>query len=245
MTDDSSSSSKNKPFQRRRSRSSITSVGTVLSKVLSKYGLEQRMKEQAFMAMWNDVVDEPFKKVSRPLFIDHEGSLVVSVKDSTVAQELTFHRGQLMKKLAPFARGVGLPINGIRFDLKHFTEAEDQEIFTLSRSQAEARLARTPTEEELAQVELTDENLNELAKLKANLDVGAAHGEHDASTTDRIIRMYERELRRKAWRETRGYDPCSKCGYVDSRMYGVTNLCRMCHVVDLLARGKSDAHINS
>jgi hypothetical protein len=231
---DASSEKKGSPFKRKRSGGSLASMSTVLSQVLGKYGLEQRMKEHAFMDLWQDIVDEPFKKVSRPLFIDYEGNLVISVQDAIVAQELSFHRGQLMKKLAPFARGVGLRINGIRFDLKHFKEAEDSEMFTLSRRQAEARLSVTATEAELAQVELPDHDLNELAKLKAKLDLGALDGDHDPATTDRIVRMYERELRRKAWRETKGFDACSQCGYVDSRMYGVTNLCRMCHVVDLI-----------
>lgn len=235
MTEDSSSDKKGKPFARRNTRGVFASVSTVLSKVLGKYGLEQRIKEHAFMSLWNDIVDEPFKNLSRPLFVDYEGNLVVSVKDATVAQELGFHRGNMMKKLAPFARGVGLRITGIRFDLKHFKQAEDEEMFTLSRRQAEARLAVTATEAELASVELSDEDLNELAKLKANLDVGAMQGEHDAATTDRIVRMYERELRRKAWRETKGFDACSQCGYVDSRMYGTSNLCRMCHVVHLIS----------
>jgi len=224
----------NKPRPRKRNRGSMQSLTNVLSKVLGKYGLEQRMKEHAFMSLWSEIVDEPFKKSSRPIFIDYEGNLVVSVKDASVAQELSFHRSTMLKKLAPFARGVGIRVVGIRFDLKNFKDVDDEEALNkLLLNQR--RPSRMPTNDELAQVVLSDDDQNELEKLKASLNAGEAQGEYESGTYERIVKLYERELRQKAWRETEGFAACSQCGFVDSRIYGESSLCRLCHLVDLIS----------
>ncbi|MDZ4832203.1 MAG: DUF721 domain-containing protein [Candidatus Melainabacteria bacterium] len=220
---------------RYRSRSTMTDVSTVLSKVISKFGLEQRMKEHAFMSLWADIVDPPFKNVTRPLFIDNEGNLVVSVKDASVAQELSFQRGPMLKRLAPFARGVGLKIVGIRFDLKHFKAGEDSDYLEKalqSHKREEARAASfVASEQELASIQLSEENLIEIQELKESLQAGV---EFEPGISDRMVRMYERELRLRAWRETKGLDACTQCGFVDTRMYGELSLCRLCHVWGLI-----------
>lgn len=221
-----------------RSRSSMTDVSTVLSKVISKFGLEQRMKEHAFMSLWPDIVDDPFKKVSRPLFIDNEGNLVVSVKDASVAQELSFQRGPMLKRLAPFARGVGLKISGIRFDLKHFREGEDSDYLEKalqSHKREEARAASfVATDADLAMVQLSEENQNELNALKETLLAGERGAEFEQGISERMVKMYERELRLRLWREGKGLTACSQCGFVDTRTYGALTMCRLCHVWNLI-----------
>lgn len=221
-----------------RSKSSMTDVSTVLSKVIAKFGLEQRMKEHAFMSLWPDIVDDPFKKVSRPLFIDNEGNLVVSVKDASVAQELSFQRGPMLKRLAPFARGVGLKISGIRFDLKHFKEGEDSDYLEKAlqtHKREEARAASfVATDSDLREVQLSEENQTELQELRATLQ---ASKEFEPGISDRMVKMYERELRLRLWRESKGLAACNQCGFVDTRLYGASTLCRLCHVWNLINGG--------
>lgn len=250
MPDNSSSESGG--TKRKRVRGSLSSVSTVLSKVISRFGLEQRMKEHAFMSLWVDVVDEPFNRLARPLFIDCEGNLVVSVKDSSVSQELSFQRGTLLKKLAPFARGVGLTITGMRFDLKHFREADDPDSLDkalLSHKQAEARFKKAiPTREQLLEAVLSEQDQNELEKLKVGLRNGELDGEYEKGTCDRIVRLYERELRLRVWREQQALPSCPRCGFVDSRLYGALALCRLCHVLNLIetkSSGGSDVFEDS
>ncbi len=241
MTDDEIVNAR-RPNNGYRSRSSMTDVSTVLSKVISKFGLEQRMKEHAFMSLWPDIVDDPFKKLTRPLFIDNEGNLVVSVKDSSVAQELSFQRGPLLKRLAPFARGVGLKISGIRFDLKHFREGEDSDYLEKalqSHKREEARAASfVATDADLAMVQLSEENQNELNTLKESLRRTEGGSEFERGISERMLKMYERELRLKLWREGKGLTACSQCGFVDTRLYGALAMCRLCHVWNLI-NGKS------
>ncbi len=225
-----------------RSRSSMTSASTILSKVISKFGLEQRMKEHAFMSLWPDIVDEPFRKVSRPLFIDNEGNLVVSARDASVAQELSFQRGPMLKKLAPFARGVGLKIVGIRFDLKHFREGEDFDYLDKalqSHKREEARAASfVASDSELAELELSEANQQELKELKESLQAGERGSDYESGISDRMFKMYERELRLRLWREQKGLQACAQCGFVDTRLYGAFAMCRLCHVWSLI-NGKS------
>ncbi len=220
----------------RRSRASLTSVSSVLSKVIGRFGLEQRMKEHAFMSMWTEIVDQPFKELSRPLFIDSEGNLVVAVRDGAVAQELSFQRGRLLKRLSPFAKAVSLKLSGIRFDLKHFKESVPQDndnkfALSLGRSPGQP----LPSDSELCAIELSEDDCNEIEKLKLNLTTSAEQGDCDWQTQQRITKLYERELRMRLWREQKGFQSCTKCGYVDSRLYGANSYCRLCHVLALIS----------
>ncbi len=221
---------------KRRSRAALTSLSSILSKVIGRFGLEHRMKEHAFMSMWTEIVDHPFKDLSRPLFLDSEGNLVVAVRDGAVAQELSFHRGVLLKKLAPFAHAVSLKLTGIRFDLKHFKEPLSSDLdpkfaLSLGRSPNQPK----PSDSELSAIELSEDDFNELEKLKLNLATSAEQGDCDSATSQRIAKLYERELRMRLWREEKGFQSCTKCGYVDSRLYGASGQCRLCHVLALIS----------
>ncbi len=231
MRESDASSQNRKRFRRRKP--SITSISTVLTQVAGKFGLERRMKEHALMSVWFDVVDEPFKNCSRPLFYDHDGNLVVSVRDASVAQELSFQRHELVKRLFPFARAIGLKINGVRFDLKHFREleAESSSAEALLSRQNEKILPSLPEDDQLFSQELDDESSQELSQLKENLQAAGNSHEIDA----RIMRIYERELRLKVWKEANALPGCSACGYRERRLFGEQQLCGHCHIIKRLS----------
>jgi len=104
----------------KRGRRSLASIDDVLSKLVSTMGLDRRLKEHALLNLWPIMIGPTFSEKSRPLFIDHEGNLVIAVKDASVAQELSLLKTEIIKKMRIAAHSMGLTINGMRFDLKHF-----------------------------------------------------------------------------------------------------------------------------
>lgn len=188
------------------------------------------------MSVWSDVVDEPFKLTTRPLFIDHEGNLVVSVKDASVAQELSFSRSSLLKRLAPFARSVGIKVNGMRFDMKHFREEKIDETFSVALMHHKASLNRSqPSERELAEIELDSASEEQLARHRNEVQTACDGHEADMRICDRISRLYERELRLRLWREKEGFPLCTVCGYPEQQLLGERQLCRNCHTMNTVS----------
>ncbi|MBX9694798.1 MAG: DUF721 domain-containing protein, partial [Cyanobacteria bacterium] len=61
----------------------MSSISKVLDKVMTSYGLEKKLRQQVFMTCWTQAVGEPFASLTRPLFLDYQGNLVVSVKDAS------------------------------------------------------------------------------------------------------------------------------------------------------------------
>src|SRR5262249_4009977 len=146
---------------------SLVSVDQVLNQVVAKLGLDRRLKEHAFMGLWPLVVGDQFAAKSRPIFIDSSLNLVVTVKDASVAQELSLMRSELLRKLKSAARGVGVSVSGLRFDLKQFHSSSHLDEQTPS-TQAQPKRPG-PTQEDLEAVLLTDEDVAQLDELKHSL----------------------------------------------------------------------------
>lgn len=221
----------------RKGRAQMASISNVLSEVVKRYGLDQSLKMHALTSYWPHAVGEPFASITRPLFIDFEGNLVVSVKDASVAQELSFKKAQLMKSLRPLANSVGLKLVGLRFDLKNYTrianldqEARQRQAQKSENEHVDRLRKEEPEDAELNAIELPAEDATELAAMSESLSsqVGVANG-------PRILALYERELRLRYWRQSEGYPRCTRCQTPQSRLHGTSELCAGCYVETLVS----------
>lgn len=99
-------------FGARGSRS-VRGIGDVLREALARRGLDSRLAHYRFVSLWPEIVGEAIANHSVPELVKR-GVLVVRVSDSVWAQELTFRRETILrriKRLAPEAP----PLTSIRF----------------------------------------------------------------------------------------------------------------------------------
>ncbi|CAN5576498.1 hypothetical protein BH10CYA1_BH10CYA1_22100 [soil metagenome] len=153
----------------KRGKRSLNSIDDVLTKLVSSLGLDKRLKEHALLSLWPLMIGEVFADKSRPLFIDYEGNLVIGVKDASVAQELSLLKPAIISKMRMAAQSMGLKVNGMRFDLKHYyggTPAVSEGDRFQSHKQPHKM---EPSPEDLAEITLSESDLEELAALKAEL----------------------------------------------------------------------------
>lgn len=194
-------------------------LSKVLPKVLRQLGLDNRLREHTFLNIWPHVIGEPFASRTRPLFIDNERNLVLAVRDSATGQEITFAKAELLRAINQAARGVGIEIKGMRFDMKRFYEG------ALSESQVElpagAELPE-PTEAELNEIALSADEVVQIGLIASSI------GPEQAPVAQRMRALYEKEMRLKKWREKMGYPHCSKCGDITSRLHGENLICANC-----------------
>lgn len=221
---------------------SMSSVNKVLNKVVSSLNLDKRLKEHTLMSLWPTMIGEPFAAKSRPLFIDHEGNMVIAVSEAAVGQELSLMRTQLVKRLRVAGNGLGIEIRGIRFDMKHFHRKEEAVIEKESpEAGRQRRIENTPGPEELASVELTEEELADIQALKTRLT--AADGENP-QIHDRIVALYEKELRARRWMEANVSTRCQTCNQPSAMLYGSQGLCSMCFFATQVRPAQSENALN-
>jgi hypothetical protein len=212
----------------KRKRANFATMSNLMNKLVVKLGLDQRLKEHALMYLWPSIVGDTFATNSRCLFIDNERKLVVSVKDASVGQELSLLRRDILRKMQIAATNLGVKIDGIRFDMKHFHQVEAAVeaagIYTPSLPQA--------TPEDLQSVMLTEEELSEIESLGA----GPTHPEvirgsgftSKLNVARRMATIFEHELRLKKWRAANGYPICSGCCEPAHQLHGDKRLCAHC-----------------
>lgn len=204
-------------------KTGLSKLDKILPRVLRKSGLERRLREHALFSLWPSIVGEVLAQRSRPLYVDLQSNLVITVSDSAVAQEIQFARMQLLQKLIPFSKASGVDIKGLRVDLKHYYHKDEPQ-------PAEEQVTLPdPDENALKKIELGPSQLQMLEELKAELEP-AAEGSKQEGINKRILMMYETQLRLGVWRKSRGFPVCEQCGFAVSRLHSVgrSNICFGC-----------------
>ncbi len=212
-------------------------IAKVLPKVLRQLGIDNRLKEHTFLHLWPHIVGEPFASRTRPLFIDSDGNVVIAVKDASTGQEISFAKGDLLKKLKQAARGVGISINGMRFDMKRYFEKATSDEFAYQFQEP----LPEPTEADLYAIELSVDEALQIANVATNFvidahseDSSAADGADFSRLAIRMRALYEKELRLKKWRLAHNYPVCTQCGDVASRLHGANLICPLCFATGML-----------
>ncbi|HEY9792196.1 MAG TPA: DciA family protein [Candidatus Obscuribacterales bacterium] len=183
-------------------KKTLSQVNTVLNKVVSNLGLDRRLREHTFMSLWPTFVSSAVADRSRPLFIDSERNLVISVKDAAVGQELSMAKSKLLPKVVSTARSLHIELRGLRLDLKHYHATS-----TMPYIEEEKPLPK-PSEADLKAIELKPQDVAAVDDLRSQLTSEAAV---QLETSEKIVALYERELRMRHWRFLSGFPLCPQC----------------------------------
>lgn len=76
-------------------------VKTVLSKALQQFGISKDIARYSFVLHWKEIVGEELAKRTHPECI-RQNRLVIRVLESSWAQELSFHKEHILKRLRPY-----------------------------------------------------------------------------------------------------------------------------------------------
>jgi predicted nucleic acid-binding Zn ribbon protein len=93
------------------------SVDQILSAALRRRGLDKKIDQYRFVTNWEAIVGEVIAAKTKPQCIRNK-ALVVEVVSSTWAQELSFHKETILKKLAPYL-SEGQVVEDVRFAVKN------------------------------------------------------------------------------------------------------------------------------
>ena len=222
-------------YEKTRTRVPVSGINTVLNTVVANLGLDRRLREHALMSMWPQIAGEQLANKSRGLFIDCEGNLVVSAADGSVAQELSLMKPQLLKQVARFAASLKVEVRGMRLDLKHYHRPPDDALPEAATDYLPA--SRPEDDADLMRIELTNEDALRIRCLQDELESQSqqASGAISAAIRERIVKVFEQELRIRRWRRQQNYPLCQWCGDPVPRLHTVktahdnVRICPACH----------------
>jgi len=207
--------------RRAASSRSLKRVDAVLEQVVRKLGLDRRLREQTLMNLWPHLLGEPWARKSRCLFIDSENNLVVALADAATGQELSLMKPAILAKLRVAAQSLGVTIQGVRFDLKHFHGPAEEPV--VPGTGLPKRLPQ-PKDEDLFSISLTDEERRQVESLRSSADGQSDRGRQ----AERVAALFERRLLLRRWRQLNGYPTCTVCQEPAPVLHGEHNLCAPC-----------------
>ncbi len=191
-------------------KNKFTNISNILPKVAEKLGLDRRLNEQALFYLWPSILEEVYASRSIPLYIDNNYFLLVAVKDSSTAQELSFIKPKLIKKLKEVAKQLDLKIEGLRFDLKQFHSVRQQQLEKL-----ETDAIINAAEEELKAFSLTRAESDEIQHFKTEMERVMALEPLSVPNTsalpERLVNLIEKQIRLKKWHKSQNLPFCKQC----------------------------------
>jgi hypothetical protein len=203
---------RNRPLpalKQRKAQANMNQVEMVLPAVLSKLGLDRKMKEHALMQVWDSLLPQAIARRSRPIFMDYQNNLVIAVKDASTAQELSLLKTKLLQTIAPTARSLGVELRGVRIDMKNYHQVDEQNLVE------EVVLPHQPSDAELKNLPLNEND----KRLIAQLDENFAHAGRKDEISFKVGHIYEMQLRLAEWRRQNGYPICQLCNNPVTRLF--------------------------
>ncbi len=209
------------PRRRATGRSrSFKRVDLVLNTVMANLGLDRRLREHTLFSLWPVLVGERWAARSRPLFIDSESALVITVSDASTGQELSLLKSSILSKVKASARSIGVSISKLRFDLKHYHDADEQDALPSSRRSAPPE----PLPGEVDSLNLSQQDLRALSELAASLESNP----QPPVAAERVLAVFTRQLKLRRWMQENNFPTCSLCHNPTRSLHGPDNLCLEC-----------------
>lgn len=104
------------PEPRYKSQRTLSPVSQILSRVLKRNGLAQKLAKYQFVEFWPQIVGKVIAERAKPEAIRNK-TLIVRVENSAWAQELSFQKQLIQTRLNNFL-GAEQAINDIHFYVK-------------------------------------------------------------------------------------------------------------------------------
>ncbi|OGI18289.1 MAG: hypothetical protein A3B68_04435 [Candidatus Melainabacteria bacterium RIFCSPHIGHO2_02_FULL_34_12] len=101
-----------------RTKSNLTKLGELIPKVKESLGLGNSLKITALCEIWPLVTSFAIGKSSQPAYFDRDNNLVIAVKNSTLATELSMQKTRILAKLKEATKNTDITFKDIRFTLR-------------------------------------------------------------------------------------------------------------------------------
>lgn len=199
----------------------VGSIGDAVDRYLRKHGLLRLGREALIPVIWGEVVGAWYQRHTQVIRVD-KGVLTVRCDSAARAQQLQLDSAAVMARLnerlkAPVVKEIRPTSGGI----------------LRGSAGAEADLSgapRGPRLSDLAQIDLTPQELDWIAEITADID--------EEPLRTRAHAVLAKRCKVERWKRERGYRPCEICGVL---VAPGKRTCRGCNPGRIPSPGNSEA----
>jgi len=99
----------------KRPKSNLTKLSNILDIVKENLGINKNLKITALREIWPLITSFEIAKNSQPAYFDKHGNLVINVKSSTLATDLSMQKTTLEARLKEATKNTDICFKQIRF----------------------------------------------------------------------------------------------------------------------------------
>lgn len=208
-------------------QNSFNNLDSVLNTVMVALGLDKGLKQQEFAKLWSKIVGPKFQNSSKVVYLQSrqgEDILTVAVSSPAVAQELSFFKEDIIKKIKVVAKDFNYNIKDILFNAKVWEELKKE---TKQKVEEENKnfykIEKNFSEEDLNKIELPE---SVVESIKDSLKEQKFSSEE---MKEKMFNIIIKDLKTQEWRKNNGFPVCSKCGIaINYYSPESENLCPAC-----------------
>lgn len=112
-----------------RDSESFSSIGSIVKELGNSLDLDRGLKISALAQKWPKIVGSRFEKCSKIFSVQEKSGfdiITVAVSSSSVSQELTFYKNDIIKNIYKKTKGLGFNVKDIHFSTKFWKEEENE-----------------------------------------------------------------------------------------------------------------------
>ena len=102
-------------FKQRRTKSNLIKISEVIPVVKENLGIEKNLKIMALIELWPLVTSFEIANYSQPAYFDKDSNIVIAVKSSTLATELSMQKPSILARLREATKDTNIRFKDIRF----------------------------------------------------------------------------------------------------------------------------------
>lgn len=189
----------------------FNNLNSVLNNVKKELKLDEGLKQQEFIRLWSKIVGAKFQNSSKIAYIysrNSEDVLMVAVSSSSVAQELSFFKEDILNKLKKTAKDFDYNITDIFFNPKLWEEIKNEKknFSADENNQKLYKIEKIFTEKDLKAIKLPAEVVE---KIKNSLDEQEFYSEE---LKQKLLETIIKDLKKQEWMKKNGFPVCAGCG---------------------------------
>jgi len=205
----------------------FNNLDSVLNTVMTDLGLDKGLKQQEFAKLWPKIVGPKFQNSSKVVYLQSrqgEDILTVAVSSPAVAQELSFFKEDIIKKIKIVAKDFNYNIKEILFNSKLWEELKKE---TKQKTEEENKnfykIEKIFSEEDLKNIKLSEEVVEDIKKSLSEQNF------YSEELKEKMFNTIIKDLKTQQWRKNNGFPVCLKCGIaINYYSPEEENLCPAC-----------------
>ena len=102
-------------FKQKRQKSNLIKIGDVIPKVKETFDIKKSLNLMAIKEIWPLITSFEIAKRSQPAYFDKENNLVISIRSSVLATELSMQKNYILEKLKKATENTDIKFKDVRF----------------------------------------------------------------------------------------------------------------------------------